>query len=172
MAGKGGLAEQIRTGLDSGSSSDSGYVVRKAVRDELDELHYRKPLRRHVNEFACVMGIALLLFAGIAIRKGAALSTPASLIVTTLIVLLVGYRAPKVLLPVWRSWMALATGIGVVVSTLVISIAWIVMMVPLALFLKAIGKHVVDMTYRAPVTSYWEARDPKLDDFKLLERQY
>lgn len=171
MAGQGGLAEQIRAGLEP----ESRVSVVKAKPEPihyLDELWVRKPIRRHVAEFSVVIAIVMLLIAFVMAYKDRSLATVAALFTTSLILVALGYRAPALLHPVWKSWMALATGLGIVMTTLILSIGWTLMVVPVALIMKAVSKRVMDLSFDRSVESYWEGRDAKLDDFKLLERQY
>jgi hypothetical protein len=44
--------------------------------------------------------------------------------------------------------------------------------VPTSIALRLFRIKVMDTTFRSPVPSYWETRNPKMDDFKLLERQF
>ena len=83
-----------------------------------------------------------------------------------------GYFAPAVLLPVWSGWMAFATQLGHVMTFVIVSILWFLVAIPVGMLLKIIGKKVMDLSYNAPVDSYWEERSEKYHDFKLLERQF
>ena len=68
--------------------------------------------------------------------------------------------------------MAGARKINVVMTFIILSIAWTIVVVPISLLLRIIGKKVMDMSYDLSAQSYWETRDEKLNDFKHLERQF
>lgn len=171
MARERGLAEQVRTGLDQSQAGPKLVVLSKPiVIDPLDEVTYRKTARQHVREFACVMATFFLVIAGIKLFIG----KPSAYYWIALAVPFVGlgYLAPRVLLPIWRGWMKFAVGLSVVMTTIILSIAWLVMFIPVGILFKLIGKRVMDTRFGAPVETYWEVRNPKHNDFKLLERQF
>ncbi|MBN8550477.1 MAG: hypothetical protein J0M12_14275 [Deltaproteobacteria bacterium] len=170
MAGQGGLAEKVRAGLEPEVIAPTPSSRTKV--HYLDEVWVRKPIRRHVSEFSCVISLVLLIIAGVGLYKGHSLVTPVALTTTALVLLALGYRAPGVLHPVWKSWMSLATGIGLVMTTLILSLGWTILVIPFALVMRFVGKRVMDLSYATGTASYWETRDSKLDDFKLLERQF
>lgn len=167
MAGQGGLAEQVRTGLDL-------QPIKTKVKQEinpLDELWFNKPVRQHVREFACVLGIIFLVVAGFQARKYR-LDVVFALFGLTFTMLACGYLFPQLLRPVWYAFLKIGEKLGLVVTFLVVSLAWITVVLPIAFLLKAIGKKVMVMEFKNNSQSYWEPRDAKYDDFKLLERQF
>lgn len=170
MAGKGGLAEQVRTGLVARPRLT--VIKTKKHSDPLDEVWVNKPLRKHVSEFGAVFAIILLTIAGIKLYRYSLYTTPLYFILGAVIFLVLGYRLPRLLLPVWRGWMKFAMVLGLIMTTLIIGIAWTLMLVPIALLLKLFGVKSMDLSYGGAAVTYWEERDPKLNDFKLLERQY
>ena len=173
MAGAGGLAEQVRTGLEETPRVVPTVVVAKAAPvDPLDELWFGKTKRQHVAEFACVMSILMLIIAGVRLWHYHLLPLPVGLLTASLVLLAFGYKAPRILMPVWSGWMTFAGFLGHIMTTVILSVGWMILMIPLALALRIMGKKVMDCSYKAPVDTYWENRDPKLDDFKLLERQF
>lgn len=170
MAGQGGLAEKVRTGLEP-EVIESKTTTRSKVH-YLDEVWMRKTIRRHVSEFACVISLVLLAIAGVGLYKGHAIVNALALTFTSLILLAAGYKAPALLHPVWKAWMKLATALGLVMTTLILSLGWVILLIPFALVMRTVGKRVMDLSYATGVPTYWETRDSKFDDFKLLERQF
>jgi hypothetical protein len=180
VAGKGQLARDLRVGLEEkpvqpASSTDvtSAESENSEPVGALEELYFGRPVRIHVREFACVFAIIMLAIAGFGLYKGGSVANAGALLITSLILVALGYLAPSVLRPAWAGWMAFAEFLGKIMSTLIVSVAWTIVLVPMALLLKIIGKKVMDCTSFDPaVESYWEDRDKKLHDFQLLERQY
>jgi hypothetical protein len=171
VAGQGGLAEKVRTRLEPEVTKETP-SARRAKIHYLDEVWMRKTIRRHVAEFSCVVALILLIIAGIGIWKHHAVTNAVALTVTALLVLGIGYKAPGLLHPVWKSWMALAMGIGTVMTTIILSLGWTILVIPFAVVMKLVGKRVMDLSYANGVATYWETRDQKYDDFKYLERQF
>lgn len=174
MAGKGGLAEQIRTGLDEEQRSHRMSTVASRQpqnTDPLDELSFRKPIRQHIKEFGAIIGAICLLIAAVKFYKGGVL-TPTLLTIFAVTFSGVAYTAPRSMRPVWELWMKLAHALSIVMTTLILGIAWYIVLIPIALLLKLLRTKVMDCSFKAPVTTYWEVRNEKYDDFRLLERQF
>lgn len=167
MAGKGGLAEEIRAGLETQEPQAPAPVQR----DALDELYFRKPIRRHVQEFSCVLAIIALGIGGFIAWRGN-VATPLALLATALLTVAIGYTRPQLMHPVWKAFLEVGHFLGTIVTYVILTLSWTVVLLPTALVMRIIGKAVMNTSFRTAAASYWEERDPKLGDFKLLERQY
>ena len=141
-------------------------------KDPLEELFYRKPLRQHVKEFAQILAIIGIAVAGYMTWKEKSLADVFGLTAACLLLLGLGYGAPRLLLPVWRGWMKLGNFLEITTTWMVLGIMWYGLFVPIGACLKLLGIKVMDMSYRAPVTTYWLDVPKEKTDFKLLERQY
>jgi hypothetical protein len=140
---------------------------------KLDELYYKRPVRQHVKEFGAIFGVIFLAIGSWYLwRRGEFYSTPNILITLGFAFPLLAYFATPVMLPLWKGWMAFATGLGVVMTGLILSIMWTLVLIPIAFLLRIIGKRVMDTTFDRAVPTYWESREERVHDFKLLERQF
>ncbi|RME61489.1 MAG: hypothetical protein D6780_01620, partial [Candidatus Dadabacteria bacterium] len=83
-----------------------------------------------------------------------------------------GIRAPKIVQPLWRYWMLLGYYLGIVMSTVILTIAWILLITPIALLLKVFRVKVMNLQFREDRDTYWEDRENKLSVKELMERQY
>ena len=168
MAGQRELAREVRTGLTVVEGNKG-----KAVKiNKLDELWYRKPVRQHVKEFAALFSIIFLVIAGAQIYFGKPSVWPMFLISAAIIFTFLGYKAPFLLRPVWSGWMKFAHVLGIVMTTLILFLAWAIVLLPIAYLLRFIRIKVMDMDFKTNVSTYWEEREDKHNDFKLLERQF
>jgi len=140
--------------------------------DPLDELYYAKPIRQHVQEFSCIMSIVLLIIAGVKIYLRSNFALGLSLTALAAVLLLLGYGAPAVLRPIWKGWMYLAEKLGAFVNVILLSLAWAIAVVPIALVVRIFRTKVMDLSFKAEVPSYWEERNPASDNFDLLKRQF
>ena len=174
MAGEGRLAEQIRARLEIVETAEmsASRTVAPAGQGILEELWMGKPVSRHVKEFSQLFGLISLFIAALGVWKGWNWLSAAGYVAAAGAILLLGYRLPLVLRPVWKGWMKLAEVLSVVVNLVILTVAWVFMFVTVAAALRLFGKRVMDLRYGAQVESYWEDRDPIYDDFKRLERQY
>jgi hypothetical protein len=171
MARARGLANEVRTGLEEAVVTRPDLAIKKAV-NVLDVDWMGKPTRVHVRDFGILFAIISL---GIATYKtyqhGVTLNS--LLLACAGIVLgLLGYRAPRVLYPLWKGWMKLAHYLSIVMTFVIMLLTWTIGFVPMAMLLKVLRIKRMDLSYKSGAVTYWESRDPKYDDFKRLEQQF
>ena len=173
MAGQRELAREVRTGLTviQGNKLQADRNMKKAI-NKLDKLSYGKPIRQHVKEFGALMAAILLGIAAVQIYKSRPPFTPSILISAAGVLAFLGYKAPAILHPVWAGWMKFASILGLIMTTLLLSIAWVVVIIPLSYIMRFAGVGMMNAKYKQEKASYWEDRDEKYHDFKLLEKQF
>jgi uncharacterized membrane protein len=131
-----------------------------------------KPTRTHVREFGVLFAV---IFIGIAAYKTYTLGVSTNSLLWAfagIITGLLGYRAPRLLHPLWKGWMKLAHYLSLVMTFVIMLLTWTIGFVPMAMLLKVLRIKRIDLSYKAGAATYWEARDPKFDDFKRLEQQF
>jgi hypothetical protein len=80
--------------------------------------------------------------------------------------------APSLLVPVNKAWMALAEGIGFVMSRVILGITYFAILTPIALVRRLRGADPLQPHFDRKRESYWEPREPKPFDAGQYERQY
>jgi hypothetical protein len=80
--------------------------------------------------------------------------------------------APALLAPVRRAWMSGAAVLGWVNTRLLLSIAYILLVVPIALVLRALGRDPLDRRLERDRKSYWRDRPDEPEDRERYRRQY
>lgn len=171
MAGARGLANEVRTGLEEAVVTRPPETTPE-VKDVLDSAWMGKAVRVHVREFAVLFAI---IFTTIASYRTFYYGVTTSSLVWALsgiVIGILGYRAPRVLHPLWKGWMKLAHYLSLVMTFVIMSLVWTVGFVPMAFILKALRIKTMDLSYKTGAATYWETRDPKYDDFKRLEQQF
>jgi len=124
----------------------------------------------HNRAFGLVMagglgGLALVRF----LWSGAVtwwLIGPAVLFVT------IGLLAPAWLDPVRAAWMKLAAVLGYINSRILLTILFIVLIVPTALVLRLLGRQQIRLGFRDGAVSYWRGRRPEEFAAGRMERQF
>ncbi len=165
MAGQRGLAKDIRVRLSvtqGNASRDQG----------LNDLWFGKPVRKHIWEFACVLGLVALLISASVLIKQRNVAWPFALTTLTFALLCVARYKPLWLKPVWRAFVDLGFWLGLIMTPLMLGLVWFLLFIPIALLLRAIGIRTMETRFRQEVDSYWDDRDSKHDDPKLLKRQF
>lgn len=161
------MAEQVRVRLELRSGQSL-----KSPQNELDQLWFGKPVRKHIWEFACVLGIIALIIAFSIIRKRQDTAWPFALCTLTFLLLAVARYMPGWLKPVWKAFVDLGFLLGLIMTPLLLGVIWIFAFIPLALLLKAIGIRTMETRFREERSSYWDERDAKYDNPELLKRQF
>lgn len=176
MARERGLAEHIPAGLGSEPARPSLQVMEgmkgQAKIDPLDQRQHGKTIRAQVQEFGVVFALLFTIIAGFQLKHPERIWITLGLLTAATAFFVLGKFAPRVMHPLWKGWMLIGAILGVFVNFVLLSLVWIVMVIPFGIALKLIGKRVMDLSFRAPVESYWQNRDEKLANFELLERQF
>jgi hypothetical protein len=170
VAGAGGLANEIRAGLED--QVTVSLVTKKELKHPLDEMWFGRPVRQHVKEFGAIFGAIFFTICAVKLYKGSALEACAVWFALGTATALLGYLVPSALLPLWRGWMKLAHYLSIVMTTVILGLAWMIGFIPMAYIMKLCRVKSMDLSYKADVPTYWATRDSKYDDFKRLEQQY
>ena len=76
-----------------------------------------------------------------------------------LLFLILGFILPSVLRPVYRMWMLIAYLIGGIVSRVILTVLFYVVLTPPGLVLRLFGKDVLDQKFDKRLESYWVKKD-------------
>ena len=72
---------------------------------------------------------------------------------------LLGLAAPKMLKPVYLGWMAMALVLGIVVSTVILTLFFFVVITPIGLLARLLGKDFLAQKLDRAAKTYWLPRD-------------
>jgi uncharacterized membrane-anchored protein YitT (DUF2179 family) len=74
------------------------------------------------------------------------------------LLILFGALFPKILKPLNRIWMSLAIILGFIMSRVILTIVFYLVLIPIALLAKLVGKRFMVLKYDKSVNTYWEKR--------------
>ena len=83
-----------------------------------------------------------------------------------------GIAIPSILMPVQKAWMAFAIVMGFLMTRLILSILFYLVVTPIALIAKLFRKDFLDIRIDKEAQSYWRPRTNKMADKSTYERQY
>ncbi len=113
---------------------------------------------REIQRFAAVLSAALILLAALLfyVRRDAVLT----LAVTggTIALILAAIFIPQRLRWLHRVWMGLAFFLGGIVLRVILTIFFYLILTPIGLMLRALGKNPVPRHFKHPAESYWLER--------------
>lgn len=111
-----------------------------------------------LRKFGIVMAVAFGLFGSLVVWRGHGWGQYLWYVAGAF--LLLGLVAPRLLGPVERVWMAFAGVLGVVMTTVILTITFFVAMTPMGLLLRAMGKDLLEMKRDPEADSYWTPVEP------------
>lgn len=122
----------------------------------LDEIKNIKESPKDLRKFGLTIGIVLLIIASILFFN----NKPSRFIFLGLgfIFILAGLIAPTALRYVNRVWMTLAIILGWVMTRVILSILFYIIITPISLIAKISGKKFLDLKIDRNRASYWEKR--------------
>ena len=118
---------------------------------------------RALRRFGLAVGGVLMLLAGWLAWRG---KVGQAWLAAGALLALLGAVAPAALRGVHRAWMALALALGWVTSRLVLLLVFSLLLTPLALLARLLGKRFLEQRPDPGATTYWVARPPdRRDDY-------
>ena len=123
------------------------------IRDEIRQL---KTGRGELRKFGLLVG-GVLAALGVAMWLRGKPHYPWALAPGAGLVLL-GAAAPRVLKPIYIAWMSLAVVLGFVVSNVILTLFFLLVITPVGLAARALGKDFLSLKIDRAASSYWLPR--------------
>ena len=129
-----------------------------------------KKRRKELREFGLTVGIALVVLGGIlfGLKKPA---YPYLFGVGTALMLF-GLIAPGLLGPIRKVWMGFSAAIGWVMTNIILSAAFYLIITPIGIALRLSGRELLDLEIDKSAASYWRHKAPGDFDARRCESQY
>ena len=89
-----------------------------------------------------------------------------------ILLMALGLLAPRALRHVYIGWMALAFVLGAIVSRILLLLLFFLVLTPLGLVAKCVGKDFLGLRLDRNARTYWEIRERKPKSPAEYERQY
>ncbi len=136
----------------------------------LDDIRSIKSSAKDLKKFGLTVGIVFLLIGFLWLWKSK--GGYVYFIFTGAFFIVFAFLAPLVLKPIQKIWMTAALAMGWVMTRVLLSIVFYLVMTPIGLIAKLMGKKFLDPALQADADSYWVIRRPldrKKEDY---EKQY
>ena len=115
-----------------------------------------------LKDFGEVMTIAMLVFASISIWKHRDLGAAAlALLFAALVFFLLGVFSPERLRRFEKLWMKFGDKLGTVMTYVVMLITFLVIVTPIGLLMRLLGRDLLALKLDPQRTTYWEPVDPQ-----------
>jgi hypothetical protein len=135
-----------------------------------EEIKNIKEDKTTLRKFGFTVGTVLLLVGIVLYLIGKSSSVVFGGIGVLLI--LFGLILPNLLKPLNKIWMTLAVILGWFMSRVILFILYYVIITPIGIFLKLIGKDFLQLKIDKSSKSYWETREKKIAEQIDYDRQF
>jgi len=114
---------------------------------------------KEIRKFALVIAIALGVIGSFIYVKSGNFDVVGWLWGIGLLFLILGFIFPSVLRPIYMIWMLLAYFIGGVISRIILTVLFYVVLTPIGLVLRLFGKDFLDQKFEKNRKSYWVKKE-------------
>lgn len=136
----------------------------------LEEIRTIKSGDAELREFGVTMAAILVVIGDVALWRGRPFAL--YLIAVGIILGAAGMLAPRALKPLQKAWMALGLVLGFFVSRVIMAVLFYVVITPIGLIMKLLGKDVLDERIDKGRASYWHEIPPGPKPKTSYENQY
>ena len=137
------------------------------LRDELNQLDTSQPKLR---SFGVLVGIVATVLASVLLWKGLAMGWVVLAVGAALIIM--GLIAARFLRPLYLPWMTLALLLGFVMTRVVLTAVFFLMITPIGLIMRLTGRDPMRRKIDRSRASYWITKSYDPDSSERLERYY
>ena len=134
----------------------------------LDEIKKIKSTKKELREFGIVMGCFFGLLGGLLFWRHRHFWGPA---IASAVFFIFGFLQPMLLMPLQKAWMTFAVLMGFVMSRVILTVLFFLILSPLAIISRLTGKTHLDLTFRKPDPTYWNPIKTE-NEKEYYEHQY
>ncbi len=113
---------------------------------------------RELRKFGFVMAVAFGIFGALFVWRDKPWGMYTLYVAVAFLVL--GLIAPKLLGPIEKAWMALARVLQTVMTAVILTLTFFLVMTPMGLLIRLTGKDLLGMKGDPSIETYWEPVDP------------
>ena len=136
----------------------------------IEEIRNIKSGKKELRNFGFTIGIVLLLIAGVLFYKNNNLFISFAYIAGVFIVF--GFLFPQLLKPIYFIWMIFAVVIGWIMTRLILSILFFVIISIIRLIAGIFGKSFLELNISKDSKSYWNHRFSDVEMSQDYEKQF
>lgn len=123
-----------------------------------------------LQKFGISAGIILLIIAGFLFwKEKESFQLP---LIIGIIVLASGFAMPIVLKPFYWVWMVFATILGWVMTRVILSLLLYVIITPIGLILRLLGKQFLALKWNKTDGTYWNYRSKSISEQERYDKQF
>jgi len=136
----------------------------------IEEIKNIKSEKSDLRKFGITIGVLLMILAGFLFWRGR--DTFAIMLVLGIALCVLGLAIPVVLKPINWIWMVLAIILGWIMTRVILSLLFYVVITPIGLFSRLTGNRFLDLEWDKSKETYWNYRTTKQLNSEDYERQF
>lgn len=136
----------------------------------IEEIKNIKSEKSDLRKFGITIGLFLVILAGLLFWRGRA--SFEIFLISGLVLLVFGLIIPVVLKPVYWIWMVLAVILGWIMTRVILTLLFYVVLTPIGVFGRLSGNRFLDLNWNKSENTYWNYRATKQHDNEDYERQF
>jgi len=136
----------------------------------IEEIKNIKSEKSDLRKFGITIGLFLMILAGVLFWRGR--ESFGILLVSGLALCLLGLTIPVVLKPVYWIWMVLATILGWIMTRVILSLLFYLVITPIGVISRLSGNRFLDLKWDKSKSTYWNYRVSKQQNPEDYERQF
>jgi hypothetical protein len=108
---------------------------------------------QRLRRFGIVMAVFFGLFGALFVWRGRAWGEPTLYVAGAFLVL--GLLAPRILGPIEKAWMAFAGVLQLIMTTIILTLTFFLVITPMGLLLRLTGKDLLGLEGDPEIKTYW-----------------
>ena len=136
----------------------------------IEEIKNIKSGKRELRQFGITIGLVLGLLGSWFLwrnKEGSSL-----LLIAATLFLSLGFTLPRLLKPFQKLWMTLAVLLGWLMTRIILTILFYLVVTPIGLLAKVSGKDFLNRKFNSDASSYWIPRKAITPDKRNYEKQF
>jgi len=136
----------------------------------VQEIRELRPDRRELRKFSWVVGGILLLLAAVLWYRDPARGTAPVLAWIGAPLIALGIVVPAVLKPLYYAWMSLAVVLGFVMTRVLLTVFFFVVLTPFGLVIRLLGRDLLHRRLDRQAATYWLDKEYPIRDRTRFEK--
>jgi hypothetical protein len=136
----------------------------------IEDIKNIKSDKSEIRKFGLTIGVFLMVIAGFLFWRGK--ESFEILLVSGFVLFVLGLVIPVVLKPIYWIWMILAVILGWIMTRVILSLLFYIVITPIGIFSRLFGSKFLDLKWEKSKDSYWNTRTTKQRNNEEYERQF
>ena len=136
----------------------------------LEEIGNIKNEKSDLRKFGITLGIILMMIAGFLFFNK--IESIQMLLTIGIVLFLLSVMIPGVLKPIYWVWMILATIIGWIMTRVILSLLYFLIVTPIGLISRIFGKQFLELKWNKSSNTYWNYRSVSVPEKYKYEKQF